>query len=65
MTRERKFMKRREFIKKTVIGTAGITIGGMGFSAKSYASIMGANDPEADTMLTRVYRTPYVVPNQV
>ncbi len=36
--------KRREFIKKSIIGTAGITIGGMGFSSKSYASIMGAND---------------------
>lgn len=36
--------KRREFIKKSVMGTAGIAIGGMGFSAKSYASIMGAND---------------------
>jgi predicted dehydrogenase len=37
-------IKRREFIKKSVIGTAGITIGGIGFSAKSYASIMGANE---------------------
>jgi len=36
--------KRREFIKKSIAGTAGIAIGGMGFSAKSYASIMGAND---------------------
>jgi predicted dehydrogenase len=36
--------KRRDFIKKGVIGTAGIAIGGMGFSSKSYASIMGAND---------------------
>ncbi len=35
---------RRDFIKKSVIGTTGITIGGMGFSAKSYASILGAND---------------------
>jgi hypothetical protein len=24
-----------------------------------------ANDPEADTMLTRVYRIPYVVPDKV
>jgi len=24
-----------------------------------------ANDPEADTMLTRVYRPPYVVPHDV
>ena len=36
--------KRRDFIKKSAIGTAGIVIGGMGFNAKSYASIMGAND---------------------
>lgn len=35
---------RRDFIKKSIIGTAGITMGGMGFSAKSYASIIGAND---------------------
>ncbi len=35
---------RREFIKKGMIGTAGLTIGGMGFSAKSYASIIGANE---------------------
>jgi predicted dehydrogenase len=36
--------QRRDFIKKSVLGTAGISIGAMGFSAKSYASIMGAND---------------------
>src|SRR5680860_1083011 len=36
--------KRREFIQKSILGTAGITIAGMGLSAKSYASIMGAND---------------------
>ncbi|MCG6191010.1 Gfo/Idh/MocA family protein [Maribellus maritimus] len=36
--------KRRDFIKKSAIGAAGIAIGGMGFSAKSYASIIGAND---------------------
>jgi predicted dehydrogenase len=36
--------KRRDFIKKTVLGTAGITIGGLGFSSKSYASIIGANE---------------------
>lgn len=35
---------RRNFIKKTAMGTAAITIGGMGFSAKSYGSIQGAND---------------------
>jgi len=36
--------KRREFIKKSVIGTAGIAMGGVGFSARSYASIIGANE---------------------
>jgi len=36
--------KRRDFIKKSVLGTAGIAIGGIGFSSKSYASIIGAND---------------------
>ncbi len=36
--------KRREFIKKSVSGAAGIAMGGLGFSAKSYGSIIGAND---------------------
>jgi predicted dehydrogenase len=36
--------KRRDFIKKSVIGTTGIAIGGMGFSSRSYASIIGANE---------------------
>ena len=36
--------KRRDFIKKSVLGTAGIAIGGMGFSSESYASIIGANE---------------------
>ena len=36
--------KRRDFIKKSLVGTAGIVIGGMGLSSKSYASIMGSND---------------------
>ena len=35
---------RREFIKTGTIGTAGISIGAMGFSAKSYAAIAGANE---------------------
>jgi len=35
---------RRDFIKKTTLGAAGLTIGGMGFSAKSYARIVGSND---------------------
>lgn len=36
--------QRRDFIKQSILGTAGITIGAMGLSAKSYASILGAND---------------------
>ena len=35
---------RRDFIKKSVMGGVGLAIGGMGFSAKSYGSILGAND---------------------
>ncbi len=36
--------KRRDFIKKSLVGTAGIAIGGLGLSAKSYGSIIGANE---------------------
>ncbi len=36
--------KRRDFIKKSLLGSAGIAIGGTGFSSKSYASIIGANN---------------------
>ncbi len=36
--------KRRDFIKKSILGTAGIAIGGMGFSARSYRSIVGSNE---------------------
>ena len=35
---------RREFVKASMIGAAGITIGGAGFSAKSYAAIVGAQE---------------------
>ncbi len=35
---------RREFIKKTALSTAAFTAGAMGFSASSYARILGAND---------------------
>jgi predicted dehydrogenase len=35
---------RRDFIKKTVITTAGVYMGASAFSAKSYRRIMGAND---------------------
>ena len=36
--------RRREFIKKSAMGSAAITIGGMGFSSGSYTSIIGANE---------------------
>lgn len=36
--------QRRDFIKKSALGTAGVAIGGLGFSSKSYASIIGANE---------------------
>ena len=37
---------RRSFLKKTALGTTGLTLGAatLGFSAKSYNSILGAND---------------------
>src|SRR5512140_1737274 len=37
---------RRDFVKKVGLGTAGLTLGGsaLGFSAKSYLQIKGAND---------------------
>ena len=35
---------RREFIKKSTLAGAGLTIGGMGMSAASYSRIAGAND---------------------
>jgi predicted dehydrogenase len=37
-------VSRREFIKKSALSTAGVTIGAMGFSASSYARIVGSND---------------------
>jgi len=35
---------RRDFIKKSALATAGTYIGAMGFGAKSYGNIIGAND---------------------
>jgi len=35
---------RRNFIKTTAIGTAGIAIGSLSLSPKSYASVVGSND---------------------
>ncbi len=35
---------RRDFVKKVALGTAGVTMGGLGLSAKSYGSIIGSND---------------------
>jgi len=36
--------ERRKFIKQSLVGSAGLAIGALGFSAKSYASIIGSND---------------------
>lgn len=36
--------KRREFIKKSVAGSAAIALTGVGLNAKSYSSVKGAND---------------------
>ncbi len=35
---------RRDFLKKSLLATAGAYAGSMAFSAKSYAQIIGAND---------------------
>lgn len=35
---------RRETLKKLAFGAAGVTVGGMGLTAKSYANIVGANE---------------------
>ncbi len=35
---------RREFLKKTAVGTAGLVAGSLGVTAKSYGRILGAND---------------------
>src|SRR5690242_17383443 len=35
---------RRDFIKKAAAATAGTYLGALGFSAKSYGNIIGAND---------------------
>ena len=35
---------RRDFIKKSIAASAGFALAGKGFSAKSYASIVGANE---------------------
>jgi predicted dehydrogenase len=35
---------RRDFIKKTALGTAGVSVGLSAFSASSYGRILGAND---------------------
>jgi dienelactone hydrolase len=37
--------KRRDFIKKSILGTAGIAIGSIGFSTKSNSSIVDTNNP--------------------
>ena len=37
--------RRRDFLKKSIIGSAGIALGGMGFSPETFAAIVGANQP--------------------
>lgn len=37
--------KRRDFLKKSILGTAGIAIGGIGNSAKSYFSVVRSGNP--------------------
>lgn len=37
-------ISRRDFIKTSTLSTAGIAVGAMGFSASSYARIIGSND---------------------
>jgi predicted dehydrogenase len=37
-------ISRRDFLKQASIASAGLMLGGMGFSTKSYARIVGAND---------------------
>lgn len=41
---ESKNTSRRDFIKKATLGAGAVGLGAMGFSAKSYARIIGAND---------------------
>ena len=36
--------RRRDFIKKSALGSAGMMIGGMGFSSVSYKTIIGSNE---------------------
>lgn len=36
--------KRRDFIKKSMAGSAAIALSGVGLSAKSYSSVIGSND---------------------
>ncbi|MBN2314909.1 MAG: Gfo/Idh/MocA family oxidoreductase [Sedimentisphaerales bacterium] len=36
--------KRRDFLKHSIVTTTGITLGSMGLNARSYGSILGAND---------------------
>src|SRR5690606_1883139 len=37
-------ISRRGFIKKSALSSAALTVGAMGFSASSYARIIGSND---------------------
>ncbi len=36
--------KRRDFVKQSAMGTAGIAFGGIGLGAKAYRSFIGSNE---------------------
>ena len=59
--------KRRDFLKKSLLGTAGIAIGGIGLSGKSYASVNGVKNPFNITVSDRdqVSGTKSVLPRPV
>jgi hypothetical protein len=44
MSKSKNQNSRRDFIKKSVMVTAGAYLGSAGFSAASYAKILGSND---------------------
>jgi len=44
MSNSKNKLPRRDFIKKTSLATAGVYLGSLALSAKSYARIIGAND---------------------
>ena len=49
---------RRDFVKKTVLGTTALSVGAIlpGFSAKSYGRIIGSNSKIVVAMMGRFMR---------